>query len=225
MDDGNSSKTIKITKLKEKQKSIEGSWGKTGNPKLIQFFIDIIPDLLNAERCSVFVYNPNSDSLWLYRGTDVQEGQIQVPRNASMAGETLSNGIHKIYTDLEHKAGTHEVIDLQTKFTTCNILSLPIFTRTGDQAIGVLQVLNKKSRDGYTKEDVELMYRLIDNIKRYIEPIFKHQEVAEILIKIKKKIKGLESSLAKEGIKQRLDEEQIASLRTQESRRQAGRLH
>jgi hypothetical protein len=225
MEDGNSTKTIKITKLKEKQKSIEGSWGKTGNPKLIQFFIDIIPGLLNAERCSVFVYNPNSDSLWLYRGTDVQEGQIQVPRNASMAGEALSNGIHKIYSGLEHKAGTHEVIDLQTKFTTCNALSLPIFTRAGDQAIGVLQVLNKKSRDGYTKEDVELMYRLIDNIKKYIEPVFKHQEVAEILIKIKRKIKGLESSLAKEGIKQRLDKEQITSLQTQRTGNQAGRLH
>jgi hypothetical protein len=225
MEDGNRTKTIKITKLKEKQKSIEGSWGKTGNPKLIEFFIDIIPELLNAERCSVFVYNPDSDSLWLYRGTDVQEGQIQVPRMGSMVGEALSTGLHKIYKDLEDKAGTHEVIDLSTKFTTCNTLSLPIFTRSGDQAVGVLQILNKRSREGYAKEDIELMYRLIDNINRYIEPIFKHQEVAEILIKIKKKIKGLESSIAKEGIKQRLDKEQITSIHTQTAGEQAGRLH
>ncbi len=225
MENGKHIKTIKISKLKAKQKSIEGSWGKTGNPKLMQFFVDIIPSLVNAERCSIFVYNPDSDSLWLYRGTEVQEGEIQVPRMGSMVGDALSTGIHKIYIDLEEKAGTHEVIDLKTKFTTCNTLSLPIFTRSGDQAIGVLQVLNKRGRDSYTKEDVALMYRIIDNINRYIEPIFKHQEVAEILIKIKNKIKGLESSIAKEGIKQRLDKEQVSSIHPHTTGVQAGRLH
>ncbi len=225
MKNGNSLKTIKITKLKAKQKSIEVSWGKTGNPKLIQFFIDIIPDLVNAERSSVFVFNPDSDSLWLYRGTDVQEGQIQVPRMGSMAGDALTSGIHKIVTDLEDKAGIHEVVDGETKFTTGNTLSLPIFTRSGDQTIGVLQVLNKRDRKGFTQKDVELMYRLIDNINKYIEPIFKHQEVAEILIKIKERIKGLESSLAKEGIKRRLNEEQITSVPPQSTGEQPGRLH
>ncbi len=225
MTDGNSITTIKISQLKAKQKTIEGSWGRTGNPKLIEFFVDIIPDLLNAERCSVFVFNPDSDSLWLYRGTDVHEGQIQVPRKGSMAGEALSSGVHKIFTDLEDKAGIHEIVDSETKFTTCNTLSLPIFTRSGDQAIGVLQILNKKGRDDFTKADVDLMFRLIDNIARYIEPVFKHQEVAEILVKIKKKIKGLESSLAKEGVKQRLDKEQLTSVTPRSTGEQPGRLH
>ncbi len=225
MENGNSLKTIKITKLKAKQKSIEVSWSKTGNPKLIQFFIDIIPDLVNVERCSVFVYNPDSDSLWLYRGTDMQEGQIQVPRMGSMAGETLSSGKHQIFTDLEDKAGIHEVIDSETKFTTCDTLSLPIFSRSGGQTIGVLQLLNKRDRKGFSQQDVELMYRLIDNINKYIEPIFKHQEVAEILIKIKERIKGLENSLAKEGIKQRLDKEQINSIPPRSTGVRVGRLH
>jgi hypothetical protein len=225
MEDGNSIKTIKINKLKAKQKSIEVSWGKTGNPKLVQFLIDIIPNLLNVERCSLFVYNPDSDSLWLYRGTDLLETEIQVLRTGSMVGEALTNGTHKIYTGLEDKAGTHEVTDLQTNFTTSNTLSVPIFTRAGDQAIGVLQALNKRSRDGFAKEDVELMYRLSDNINRYIEPVFKHQEVAEIISKIKKKIKGLERSIANDGIKQRLNQEPIASIKSHSSSDQTGRLH
>ncbi len=225
MENGNSIKTIKITKLKAKQKSIEGSWGKTGNPKLIQFFIDIIPGLVNAERCSVFIFNPEADMLWLYRGTDVYEGEIQVPRMGSMVGEALSSGVHKSFTDLDKKAGIHDAIDGKTKFTTFNTLSLPILNRSGDQAIGVLQILNKKSREGYSKEDIKLMYRVADNINRSIEPVFKHQEVAEILIKIKRKIKGLESSLAKEAIKQRLNEEQITSLPPGTSNLRVGHLH
>lgn len=225
MEDRNSIKTIKINKLKAKQKTIEVNWSKTGNPKLVQFLIDIIPNLLNAERCSLFVYNPDSDSLWLYRGTDLLETEIEVPRVGSMVGEALTSGTHNIYTNLEDKAGTHELIDSKTKFTTNNTMTLPIFSSSGDQTIGALQVLNKRSRDGYTKEDVELMYRLADNINRFIEPVYKHQEVTHLLSKIKKKIRGLESSIAKDGIKQRLDQERIASIQANPASEQTGRLH
>jgi hypothetical protein len=226
MSDGNDTKTIKISRLKAKQQTIEASWNKTGNPKLVQFLIDIVPNLLNVERCSLFVYNPETDTLWLYRGTDLLETEIEVPRVGSMVGEALTSGTHNIFTNLEDKAGTHEIIDLQTKFTTYNTMSLPIFSRTGDQPIGALQVLNKKSRDGYTKVDVELMYRLADNVNKYIDPVFKHQEVTRLLGKIKRKIKGLENSIAKEGIKQRLDREQIASYQQPGTPSdQAGQLH
>jgi hypothetical protein len=225
MENRNSIKTIKINKLKAKQKTIEVNWSKTGNPKLVQFLIDIIPNLLNAERCSLFVYNPDSDSLWLYRGTDLLETEIEVPRVGSMVGEALTSGTHNIYTNLEDKAGIHERIDSQTKFTTNNTMTLPIFSRSGDQTIGVLQVLNKRSRDGYTKEDVEVMYRLADNINRFIEPVYKHQEVTQLLSKIKKKIRGLESSIAKDGIKQRLDQERLASIQANPASEQTGQLH
>jgi hypothetical protein len=225
MEDRNSIKTIKINKLKAKQKTIEVNWSKTGNPKLVQFLIDIIPNLLNAERCSLFVYNPDSDSLWLYRGTKLMEAEIEVPRVGSMVGEVLTSGTHNIYTNLEDKAGTHELIDLQTKFTTNNTLTLPVFSRSGNQTIGALQVLNKRSRDGYTKEDVEVMYRLADNINNFIEPIFKHQEVTQLLSKIKKKIRGLENSIAKDGIKQRLNQERSASIQANATSGQTGQLH
>jgi hypothetical protein len=222
---GTNPTTIKITKLKAKQKTIEDSWGRAGNPKLIQFLIDIVPELLNAERCSIFIYNPSTDSLWLYRGTDMQEGEIQVPRKGSMAGEALSTGKHMIFTDMEDKAGVHESVDIVTKFTTSNTLSVPILNRTGDQVIGVLQVLNKKATKGFDDNDVKLMYRMIDLITKYVEHIYKHQEVAEILFKIKKKIKGLETFEAKKGIKRRLDAEQITAVHPQANSRQFSRLH
>lgn len=225
MEDRNNIKTIKINKLKAKQKTIEVNWSKTGNPKLVQFLIDIIPNLLNVERCSLFVYNPDSDSLWLYRGTGLRETEIEVPRIGSMVGEALTSGTHNIYTNLEDKAGTHELVDLQTEFTTNNTMTLPVFSNTGDQTIGALQILNKRSRDGYTKVDVELMYRLADNINRYVEPVYKHQEVTQLLSKIKEKIRGLESSIAKDGIKQRLNQERVASIQPNTPSEQTGQLH
>jgi len=223
---GNAKVTDKISRLRAKEKTLENSWNKTGNRSLLQFFIDIIPELVNAERCSIFVFNTESDTLWLYCGTDLQERQIQVPRKSSMAGQALSCGHYKVVTNLEEKAGIHEIVDNSTGFTSCNTLSIPIFNSAQDQAIGVLQVLNKRGNGRFSDEDISLMQRLSGEISRYVESIFKHQEASEILVKIRNKIKGLESSLAKAGVQKRLDEEMIASITTPKAdERPAGRLH
>lgn len=225
MENGNSIVIEKISRLKAKQKTIEATWSKTGNPGLLRFFIDIVPELLNAERCSIFVFNPTADMLWLYCGTDLQEGQIQVPRQGSMVGEALSSGTHKIFVGLEEKAGIHEIIDSSTGFTTCNTLSIPIFNTANDQAIGVLQVLNKRGAASYSTEDIAMMQRLSGEIGRFVESIYKHQEVAEILVKIRKKIKGLENSLARSGIQKIKEEEFVSALTTQSIGNRTGRLH
>ncbi len=225
MENGSSAVTEKISRLRTKQKALENSWSKTGNRSLLHFFIDIIPNLVNAERCSIFIFNPATDMIWLYCGTDVQEGEIQVPRKHSMAGLALSSGHHKVITDLEEKAGIHETVDDSTGFTTCNTLSIPIFNRAQDQVIGVLQILNKRGAGRFTHEDIALMQRLSGEISKYVESIFKHQEVVEILVKIRNKIKGLENTLAKEGVQKRLNEEMIAAISSQTLDDHSGRLH
>ncbi len=226
MEKGNARITEKISRLKTKEKTLEKSWSKTGNRSLLQFFIDVTPELVNAERCSIFVFNPEPDTLWLYCGTDLLERQIQVPRKSSMAGQALSSGQYKVVENLEEKAGIHEIVDNSTGFTTCNTLSVPIFNTAKDQAIGVLQILNKRGNGRFSDEDINLMLRLSGEISRYVESIFKHQEVAEVLVKIRNKIQVLESSLAKKGVKKRLDEELVASITTPKPHeRIGGRLH
>ena len=101
----------------------------------------------------------------------------------------------------------------------------PIFNTANDQVIGVLQILNKRGAGNFTNEDIALMQRLSGEISKYAESIFKHQEVADILMKIKKRIKGLENSLAKEGIQKRLNEEMITSITSPGIGERHGRLH
>ncbi|MCP3669151.1 MAG: GAF domain-containing protein [Gammaproteobacteria bacterium] len=225
MKKGSSTVTEKITHLRAKQKTLEERWSKTGNPSLLQFFIDTVPDLLNSERCSIFIFNPTSDALWLYCGTDILEGQIRVPRIRSMAGQALSSGHYKVVTNMEEKAGIHEAIDGNTGFTTCNTLSIPIFNLAQDQAIGVLQILNKRGAGSFTHKDITLMQRLSSEISRFVESIFKHQEIAEILVKIRKKIKGLENFQAKKGIQKRQDQETMIVKTTQARGDYPWRLH
>ncbi len=226
MDKGHGTVTEKISRLRSKQKALEESWSKTGNRSLLQFFIDITPDLVNAERCSIFVFNPDSDMLWLYCGTDVEERQIEVSRKNSIVGHAVSSGQYQLVTDMEEKAGIHEIIDNSTGFITCNTLSIPIYNGAKEQVIGVFQILNKRGDGRFTDDDIALMQRLSGEISKYVESIFKHQEVAEILMKIRKRIKVLENSLAKKGVQKRLDEEIAAAITTQNtSTRPSSRLH
>jgi len=226
MDKRHSAVTEKISRLRSKQKALEESWSKTGNRSLLQFFIDITPDLVNAERCSIFVFNPDSDILWLYCGTDVEERQIEVARKNSIAGQAVSSGQYQLVTDMEEKAGIHEIVDNSTGFTSCNTLSLPIYNSAKEQVIGVLQVLNKRGASRFTDDDIALIQRMSGEISKYVESIFKHQEVAEVLMKIRKRIKALENSMAKKGIQKRLDEEIAAAITTQNtSTRPNSRLH
>ena len=69
------------------------------------------------------------------------------------------------------------------------------------------------------------MQRLSGEISKYAESIFKHQEVADILMKIRKRIKGLENSLAKEGIQKRLNKEAITSITSPGIGERPGHLH
>ncbi|MCK5639942.1 MAG: hypothetical protein KAJ19_04065, partial [Gammaproteobacteria bacterium] len=58
----------KLKELKEKQQLVEQAWEKIGNKGLIDFFIEIIPTMLNAQRASIFVLDPEKEKVWLHTG-------------------------------------------------------------------------------------------------------------------------------------------------------------
>ncbi|MFV2058521.1 MAG: hypothetical protein ACC707_18820, partial [Thiohalomonadales bacterium] len=66
----------KLAEIKFKQARIDQAWLKTGDRKLITFFVELIPKALNVDRCSIFVHDPIEENLWLQCGTHLKEQQI-----------------------------------------------------------------------------------------------------------------------------------------------------
>ena len=178
--------------LRAKQKEVDQAWQKTGNRGLLQFFVEIIPRLVEAERCSIFILDPVQDSVWVHCGTGVAERQIEVPKKTSAVGEVIATGQWLTRTGLNEKLGVHDQVAKATDFRTYDMLCVPIRNAAGDQVTGAIQVLNKKWGLGYTDEDRLLLEKFAFHLQQNIENIFLRQEWGKFSLVLNKKIKELE---------------------------------
>jgi adenylate cyclase len=108
--------------------------------------IDLITEALDAERATLFLYDSDADALFsrVLRGEGVTE--IRIPATAGIAGAVFRAGIAEIIPDAYRDRRFNPDIDRQTGYHTRNVLCLPLRNREG-HAIGVTQVLNKRSGD------------------------------------------------------------------------------
>jgi len=99
--------------------------------------------LLDAERSTLFVYDPGKDELWSKVAEGTEQRQIRIPANAGIAGAAFASGdvlnISDAYTDPRF----NQEIDRGSGFRTRNLLNVPVIDRTGER-LGVVQVLNKR---------------------------------------------------------------------------------
>ena len=186
----------KLETIRAKQEKLEHSWKKTGNKELLQFFIDIMPSVLNVERCSIFILDPEENKAWLQCGTGLEEKQVTVPTRGSVVGRVISSGQAWKDMDLEASVGEHDVVSMKTGFVARNTLCVPVFGVSTSAVTGAIQVLNKRGDTDYTENDEVLLGRLAYQLQMNIESIFLRQEMAKISEEMKKKIEELEQSLS-----------------------------
>ena len=119
---------------------------------LLQLIIERSIELLDAERASLFLYEPEANELVSRIATDADE--IRFPADRGIAGATITSGRTINVTDAYADPRFNQQIDRQTGFHTRNILAVPLRDCQG-QLVGVLQVLNRRS-GGFTEYDVSL---------------------------------------------------------------------
>jgi Nif-specific regulatory protein len=184
----------KLEQLRSKQKLMEKAWQEAGNRKLLQFFVDIMPKTLGAERCSIFILDPVNEKAWLACGTGLTEKQLQVPTQNSIVGQVLGTGKYVQEDDLEEQVGAHDVVAAKTGFITRNALCVPVNGVTSKKVVGAIQILNKLRGD-FTEEDRQILERLAFHLEMNIENIYLRQELAKISVEMDQKIKKLEAKL------------------------------
>jgi GAF domain-containing protein len=184
----------KLHQLRKKQQMMETAWREAGNRKLIQFFVDIMPKALDAERCSIFILDPVDEKAWLQCGTGLGEKQLQVPTKNSIVGRVMSTGQYVIEDDLEDQVGAHDIVAVKTGFVTRNALCVPVNGVTTKKVVGAIQVLNK-CHGNFDDADRKILETLAFHLEMNIENIFLRQELAKISVEMGQKIKKLEAKL------------------------------
>ncbi|MCE9618816.1 MAG: SpoIIE family protein phosphatase [Planctomycetes bacterium] len=119
--------------------------------------IDALRDLLNAERATVFEYDPKNNQLFTQVAHGIDQagpGIIRIPANRGIAGAAAQELKLVHIPDAYKDPRFNQEIDKVTGFRTRNILAIPLIDHEGG-LVGVAQVLN--SRHGsFTEQDQEI---------------------------------------------------------------------
>ncbi len=127
--------------------------------ELLELIVTKTTAVMDAERSSLFCYDPQTHELWSKIAEGLGSGEIRFPAEQGIAGETLATrkiiNIPNAYQDSRFNASFDEA----TGFRTRSVLSAPLITGEGDVA-GVVQVLNKTSGEPFSADDEKLLMAL-----------------------------------------------------------------
>src|SRR5262245_15943771 len=119
-----------------------------------------VPDVMGAERCSIMLLDHHTEELVL-ETPDPHSGGLRdfrIPIDRGIAGWVATNGIGQIVNDVEQDPRWFDGVARDIDFVTRSILCAPM--RQGERIVGVMQVLNKRSGEPFTDQDLRLLTTL-----------------------------------------------------------------
>lgn len=167
---------LRLEDLSSRQQALTDELDPKRESKFLDFYVRLIPRVLNAERCSVFILDPASNKVWLKAGTALRERGIEVPLDNSIVGEVIVSGKPVITTDLQSRDGAHKTVDTTTGFVTREIICVPIRSADGTKITGAIQVLNRKGGGRFTEDDQSFLAEVGEHFQGIVESIFVSQE-------------------------------------------------
>ncbi len=123
--------------------------------------------VLNADRCSVFLYDKEKNELWSKIAQGVEKGEIRFSADKGFAGYVVKTGETIRIKDAYNDSRFNKDIDAYTGYKTYNLLCMPM-RNIKFEIIGVFQVLNKKNGD-FTEYDEEILLSIGTNAGIAIE--------------------------------------------------------
>lgn len=168
-----------LAELKWKLSKLTGLWTTEDYKKFIRFHSSIIPQLVNAERCTVFVIELENRGICSIYGTGLEQ-KLAPPIEGSIVGGVIKSGQSKLINDLTNYEGYHSHIEDQTGYTGINMLCVPIKSLTGNYVSGAVQVLNKLNHQKFTQSDLSRLEEIAHFLSFAIESIALTKEISRI---------------------------------------------
>ena len=108
-------------------------------------------EVMEADRCSLFLHDPNTDELWSTVALGMGEQVIRMPSGVGIAGYCFQTGetvnLEEAHLDIRF----NREVDARTGYHTKSLLCMPFYNKTGER-LGAVQLLNKKG-EVFTSED------------------------------------------------------------------------
>ncbi len=128
---------------------------------LIKTIAEETKTALNADRCTVYLYDKDTNELYSKVATGLDVKELRIPADKGLAGHVMQTGetinIKDAYSDKRFNSD----VDKETGYRTKNMLCMPI-KNFNQEIIGVFQVLNKFD-EYFTPDDEDLLVAIASN--------------------------------------------------------------
>ncbi|MBI2948623.1 MAG: GAF domain-containing protein [Verrucomicrobia bacterium] len=142
---------------------------------LLQRLIEIITETLNADRTTLYLYDPESRELFSRIAQGELTREIRFPSHLGIAGSVFSTGEHVIIDDCYADARFNPEVDRKTGYRTRNMLCTPMRNKR-KQIIGVSQVLNK-AQGHFSLDDMAMLEAITTQAAAALENAQLHERV------------------------------------------------
>jgi signal transduction histidine kinase len=136
--------------------------------ELLATIISKTAEVLDAERATLFLYDPARDELWSKAADHLEIKEIRFPVGAGIAGAVARTRTVENIPDVYADPRFNREFDKRTGYRTRSVLSIPLIG-ADDELVGVIQVLNKKNRAQFDQEDESLLLGLSAHVSVAIE--------------------------------------------------------
>ncbi len=158
---------------------------------LLTIIAEEVRNILDADRCSVFLVDSYKGELWTRVALGMEEKILRMPLGQGIAGFVAKTGSAVNIRDAYRDTRFTQDLDRITSYQTRSVLAVPLKGHDG-QVLGVFEVLNK-ARGPFTDEDDGLLRilgtmaasfienaSLYDELRRsHLETIYRMALVAE----------------------------------------------
>jgi adenylate cyclase len=180
---------LDLLSKKEALLSITAKLSSTLNlTALIESTVSTLPELLDADRASLFVVDEERQELWSKVALGLENQEIRFPLDKGIAGSIVRQGklvnIEDAYADPDFNRD----IDRQTGYQTKSILGIPIRNPQG-VVVGVVEIINKNAGN-FTRSDEVVLQGIgdvlaisLENSLLY-ERTYRQQKQVENLLKV-----------------------------------------
>ncbi len=146
---------IKVSKLINSSTDIES---------LLLSILNSAKLVLNAESSSLLMIDEDKNELYFNNVAGEKEEElkdIRVPLGTGIAGIVAEKGEPLIINDAPNDQRVFKNVDSKTNYITRNLICVPL--RVQKKIIGVIEVLNSKTRSQFTKADLNLFMSFADH--------------------------------------------------------------
>jgi signal transduction histidine kinase len=124
---------------------------------LLQIIVQSATELTNTEACSIMLIDKNTGELRFAEtsgGTSGDIKKISIPLDKSIGGYVIRKNKPILIRDAKNDERWHGDVDSSGDFETRSILGVPL--RVRNTVIGVLEVINKTTPEGFNEDDIQI---------------------------------------------------------------------